>query len=94
MARNITIHRSCIRHTTLLGGDRELIMIGGLVAVACIFVLQTTYAIVFGFALWFFVLFASRLMIKADVLMKKIYLKHIKYQKFYSAKPTPFEKIN
>ena len=30
-----TIHRSCIRTNTFLGGDRELIMVSGVVTVAC-----------------------------------------------------------
>ncbi len=92
MARNLTIHRSCIRHTTLLGGDRELVMVAGLAAVACIFILQTFYAFCFGIFIWFFVLFVSRLMVKSDVLMKEVYLRHVRYKKHYLAKGTPFIK--
>ena len=77
---NSTIHRSCIRTNTFLGGDRELIMVSGVVTVACVFVLQTSIAFFFGVVLWFSVLFLTRLMT----------LRHIKYQSVYYAKGTPF----
>ena len=77
---NSTIHRSCIRTNTFLGGDRELIMVSGVVTVACVFVLQTSIAFFFGVVLWFSVLFLTRLMTKADPRMRDVYLRHIKYQ--------------
>ena len=85
-----TIHRSCIRTNTFLGGDRELIMVSGVVTVACVFVLQTSIAFLFGVVLWFSVLFLTRLMTKADPRMRDVYLRHIKYQSVYHAKGTPF----
>ena len=65
-------------------------MVSGVVTVACVFVLQTSIAFLFGVVLWFSVLFLTRLMTKADPRMRDVYLRHIKYQSVYHAKGTPF----
>ncbi len=73
-----------------MGGDRELVMFSGLLAVALIFSAQDTIATVFGIVLWFGSLFACRLMAKADPKMRSVYLRHRRYKSYYPARSTPF----
>jgi type IV secretory pathway TrbD component len=88
--RTIPIRRAGTRENLFMGGDRELVMFSGLIAVALIFSAQELRATVFGLALWFGALFAFRLMAKADPKMRHIYLRNRRYKKYYPARSTPF----
>lgn len=87
----VPIHQSVIRPNTLWGGDREIILMALVVAAACIFILQNTVSVIFGILLWQFALFSTRLMVKSDPKMRDIYMKHVKYQRIYKARSTPFK---
>lgn len=73
-----------------MGGDRELVMFTGLLAVALIFSAQEMKATVYGVALWIISLFLLRLMAKADPKMRSVYLRHRRYRAYYAARSTPF----
>jgi len=88
--RSIPIHRAGNRESLFMGGDRELVMFAGLMAVALIFTAQDIRATVFGIALWFGALFALRLMAKSDKQMRLVYLRHRRYERYYPARSTPF----
>ncbi|MEG2140422.1 MAG: conjugal transfer protein TrbD [Bilophila sp.] len=88
--RTIPIHRSLSRHNLFLGGDREMVMVSGLVSFALVFSAQELVATVFGLSLWFFSLFIFRLMAKADPQMRFVYLRHRQYRRYYPARSTPF----
>lgn len=88
--RTISIRRAGTRENLFMGGDRELVMFSGLIAVALIFSAQELRATVFGLALWFGALFAFRLMAKADPKMRYVYLRNRRYRKYYPARSTPF----
>ena len=65
-------------------------MFAGLLAFALTFSAQELRATVFGLMLWFGALFVCRLMAKADPKMRPVYLRHRRYQAYYSARSTPF----
>jgi type IV secretion system protein TrbD len=89
--REIAIHRVGNRPNLFMGGDRELVQFTGLLAVALIFSAQEIRATIFGFVLWFFSLFAFRMMAKSDPLLRFVYLRQLlKYKKYYPARSTPF----
>lgn len=88
--RAIPIHRAGNRPNLMMGGDRELVMFSGLMAFALIFSAQAWNATVAGLFLWFSTLFACRLMAKHDTAMRKVYLRHRKYKRYYPARGTPF----
>ncbi len=91
MALNVVpIHRSVTRHTHFLGGDREIILMALVIAIAFIFILQTIMATTFGICLWAFTLWSTRIMNKADPHMRDIFLRYVKYQHYYPARSTPF----
>ena len=73
-----------------MGGDRELVMFAGLVAFALVFSAQTFYSAVYAVILWFFALFACRLMAKSDPQLRFVYLRHRRYKRYYPAQSTPF----
>jgi len=88
--RTIPIHRAGNRENLFMGGDREMVMLAGLLAGALVFSAQDTKATVFGIALWVGALFALRLMAKADPKLRHVYLRHRLYKAYYAARSTPF----
>ena len=88
--RTVVIHRSLSRGNLFLGGDRELVMMSGLIACALIFSAQKWVATIFGISLWFGALFMLRLMAKADPQMRHVFLRYRKYPEYAPARSTPF----
>lgn len=88
--RTIPIRRAGNRDNLFLGGDRELVMSGGLAAVTLIFTSQDLMATCFGVLLWFGVLYVTRLMAKKDPKLRHVYLRHRRYRNYYPARSTPF----
>lgn len=86
------IHRALSRPTLLFGADRELVLITGLAAVILIFVVLTVVSAALGFAIWIVVVGLLRMMAKADPLMRKVYLRHIKYRSYYRPTSSPWRK--
>ena len=90
MLHSVPIHRSLIRHLLLLGGDRELVLLAALLSGALIFTSMTWFSAAYGLLLWFGGLSVLRIMAKADPLMRKVYLRHRLYQKYYPPRSTPW----
>lgn len=90
MLRSVPIHASMNRHNLFMGGDRELVMVAGLLAAALIFSSQDWLATAYGIILWIGALFLLRLMAKADPQLRPVYLRHRLYRRYYPARSTPF----
>ncbi|MEO7560931.1 MAG: conjugal transfer protein TrbD [Nitrosospira sp.] len=88
--RRIPIRRIGNRHSLFMGGDRELVMLSGLLAFALIFNAQEIRAAVVGLFLWICALFLLRLMAKSDPRLRSVYLRHRRYKAYYAARATPF----
>jgi len=73
-----------------MGGDRELVMLTGVMTFALIFSAAELRASVVGISLWFAALFVFRLMAKADPRMRQVYLRHRRYAAYYPPRATPF----
>lgn len=86
----IPIHRAMNRPNLLLGGERELVLVSGLLSGTLAFAGASVVTIIIGIVLWFGLLTLLRMMAKKDPFMSKVYLRHIKYQKFYPARSTPY----
>lgn len=86
--RTIPIHQSLHRHNHILGAERELVMTSGLVALLVGIGGLTAVSIGTAVAFWLLALFALRRMAKADPIMSRVWLRHIKQQEFYAAKPS------
>ncbi len=87
---SVPIRRSLVRPLLLLGGDRELVLLSGLLSGALIFTSMTWFSAAYGLLLWFGGLALLRSMAKADPLMRKVYLRHRLYQKYYPPRSTPW----
>ena len=88
--RTVPIRRSGNRDNLVLGGDRELVMMSGLLAGALIVSAQEMKAGVFGTLMWLFALHFLRLMAKADPKMRFVYMRQRLYKKYYPPRSTPF----
>lgn len=88
--RKIPIRRIGNRHSLFMGGDRELVMLSGLLAFALIFNAQEIRAAIVGLFLWICALFLLRLMAKSDPRLRSVYLRHRRYKAYYAARATPF----
>lgn len=84
------IHRALSRPNLLLGADRELVLLTGLVAVILIFVVLTIYSAILGAAVWIAIVGALRMMAKSDPVMRRVYLRHISYKPYYRATTSPW----
>lgn len=85
-ARRLPIHQSLHRHNLVLGAERELLMTSALVALLVGVGGMTLVSAVTAFVFWVAAVFVLRRMAKADPLMSKVWMRHVKQQDFYSAK--------
>jgi len=92
--RSNPIHKSANRPNLFMGGDRELVMFSGLLSAILVFVVMTWYAAIIGALLWFGSVYLLRAAAEHDPYMRQVYLRHIKYKKFYPARSTPFRESN
>ncbi|RZA08973.1 MAG: conjugal transfer protein TrbD [Moraxellaceae bacterium] len=88
--RRSTINRALTRPSLLLGCERELILMAGLIAAIMIFALKTWSSILFGVGIWVVALILLRRIASADPLASKVYLRQFKNQDIYLARSTPF----
>ena len=88
--RSIPIRRAGNRDNLFMGGDRELVMMAGVMAFALVFSAQDVRATVYGLGLWFLALFLCRLMAKSDPKLRFVYLRNFRYRSYYPPRSTPF----
>lgn len=86
----IPVYTALNKPILFLGCDRKVILFIGLVCAAMVFQMFQWTAFFFGVGLWVFSLFILQRVAKADPLMRQVYLRHIKYQKYYAPTSTPF----
>ncbi|MFN7088946.1 MAG: conjugal transfer protein TrbD [Allorhizobium sp.] len=86
------IHRALSRPNLMFGADRELVLVTGLISAILIFVVITVYALTLGCLAWFITLALLRRMAKSDPLMRRVYLRHIRYRPLYRPTATPFNR--
>ena len=92
-ARLIPIHQSLHRHAHVLGAERELVMTSALIALLVGVGGLTAVSIVSAAVFWLVTLFALRRMAKADPIMSRVWLRHIKQQEFYPAKASRWRPV-
>lgn len=80
------IHQSANRPNLILGGDRELVLLTVMIAVALGFALASWWGVLLASGFWIITVAALQRMGKADPLLRQVYLRHIRYSAFYPAK--------
>ena len=82
MRRFLPIHQSLHRHAHVLGAERELVMTSALIALLVGVGGLTAVSIISAIIFWI----ALRRMVKADPIMSRVWLRHIKQQECYPAR--------
>ncbi len=88
--REISINQALCRPDHIWGVERELVLATLVVMVTIVVLSVSFWGTVFGIVMWLIIFNGLLLMAKADPMMSKIYLKHIKYSQYYPARSTPF----
>lgn len=84
--RRTPLHRALHRPTLILGGERDLVLMTGIVAGGLAVSALNLPAVIVSSVLWGANLWVLRKMAKADPQMSKIYLRSIKYSRYYAAR--------
>ena len=91
--RTVTIHQSLHRHAHMLGAEREPVRVSALIAllvgVGGLTIISGVSAVLF----WLVSVFALRRMAKADPMMSRVWMRHIKQQDFYPAKASRWRPV-
>jgi type IV secretion system protein VirB3 len=86
----VEIYSALNKPNLVFGADRELMLMSGVVAFALFFTGLTMVTTVTAIVLLLVSHFFLKLMAKNDPMMRQIFLKQLKYSKFYFARSTPF----
>ncbi|MDR2925515.1 MAG: conjugal transfer protein TrbD [Azoarcus sp.] len=92
--RSVPIHRAGNRAVLFMGGDREWVMMSGVLSASLIFTAFTWYALIYGLALWFFALCVLRIMAKSDPRLIKVYARSLRYHGAAVADPATGKPIS
>ena len=84
--REVQIFQSANRPNLLMGGDREMVLLAGLLAAALIFSVATVWAVAIGIAAWVSAVAALSRMAKVDPMLRHVYVRHVRYRRYYAAK--------
>jgi len=89
--RSVPIRRIGTRSTLVMGGDREIVILGAMLAAMLIFPqVDNIVGWITGLTIWFVVLFASRRFAKSDPLLRPVFMRGRLYPKYLPAHSTPF----
>lgn len=83
------LRRAMHRPNLIAGCERELLFATGMVALLLGVVAMNWLAAALGAALWVVGVAALRQMGKADPLMSKVYVRHVRYRAHYPARAHP-----
>ena len=78
--RHTPIHQSLHRHNLVLGAERELAMSSALIALLVGIGGVTVISGIAAFVFWIAAIFVLRRMARADPLMSKVWMRHVKQQ--------------
>jgi type IV secretory pathway TrbD component len=88
--RRTPIYRALHRPQLLLGGDRELVLVSGLLCFGLAAAAVNVTAIVVGTLLWFVCLALLRRIARADPDMRRVYARYLRYRSYYPARSRPY----
>jgi type IV secretion system protein TrbD len=84
--REVIIHQSANRPNTLLGADRELVLMAIMIAFTLGLSLATWWGVIVAALFWTASVAVLQRMGKADPLLRRVYMRHIRYRAWYPAK--------
>jgi len=80
------MHRAMHRANLLAGCERELLLVTGMVTALLVVVAMNWVAAAVGAVVWLVCVGVLRAMGKADPLMSKVYVRHVRYRAYYPAR--------
>jgi type IV secretion system protein VirB3 len=83
--RAIPIHLSLIRPILLMGAERELVLISGILAAVLVMSLARLLFTIIGVVFWALSLGALQRAAKSDPQFTRVYLRHTRYRAYYAA---------
>jgi len=84
--RRLPIYRALCRPHLLMGAERKLVIFTGSIAGALVFSTMRPIPAIIGVVLWVVSIGILRMMAKYDPYMSDVYIRHIKYRKYYAAR--------
>jgi type IV secretion system protein TrbD len=88
MPRLTSVRQSLLRPMLLLGAERELIIVSGMIAAMLMFSLGRIVAVVSGVVLWFVSLLIFQRMAKYDPQLSRVFIRHVNKRVYYPAHPS------
>ncbi len=85
MLNRVPFNRSINRPLLLLGGERKLVILSGVLAFMLFLSDISLLKFILAFLLWIGAMSLLRLMAKRDPQLSKIYLRRLKYKAYYPA---------
>lgn len=85
MNRTIPIHLSLIRPVLLLGAERELVLISGILAAVLVLSIERLLFTVVGVVFWALSVAALQRAAKFDPQLCQVYVRHTRYRAYYAA---------
>lgn len=86
----VPIHRALHRPNLILGGERELVLFTAILCAGVAVSGLNLVSAAIGAAVWLIALGFLQMMAKADPYMSRVYLRHIRYVRYYPARSRPF----
>ena len=86
----VPIHNSLNRPMLVLGGERQLVLMLGVVAGIFIFSLAQLWAAIVGISIWTVGQYFLAKAAAYDPQLSKVGPRHLKYRKYYLSSATPF----
>jgi type IV secretion system protein VirB3 len=81
------VRQSLLRPLLLLGCERELIIMSGMLAAMLVFAMSNLVLAVLGVGFWLLSLVALQRMAKADSQLSRTYIRHVNKKIYYPAQP-------
>lgn len=88
--RRVQLYHVLWRDQLLFGGERELVLMVTVIAVALPLNGLNIPSVIVGSLLWILAMPALRWMAKVDPQLSRVYLRHLKYRRFYQARSRPY----
>ena len=88
--RKVPLHRALTRPQLFAGGEREPMLMLGLICFTLIFVGLSWFTAIMALSLYFVGSLGLRQLAKSDALMTRVYRRHAAYAPFLTARPTPW----
>lgn len=83
--RQLPIHQSFLQPLLILGAERELVILSGVLAAMLILSLANFMCALLGGTFWVVSLAVLQRLAKTDPQMSKVYARHVRYRSHYAA---------